>query len=56
MSGGQTVASLFFENVFGKAKAVKAFNLLIALSAFGNLIAVNIGQSRVLRECGRYVW
>ncbi|GAB7356754.1 hypothetical protein MBLNU459_g7654t3 [Dothideomycetes sp. NU459] len=52
-TSGQTVASLFFHNVFGNAKGVKAFNLLIAFSAFGNLIAVLIGQSRVLRECGR---
>lgn len=40
--------------MFGNAKGVKAFNLLIALSAFGNLMAVLLGQSRVLRECGRY--
>lgn len=52
-SSGVTVASLFFTNVFGHAKGVKVFNLLIALSAFGNLIAVQIGQSRVIRECGR---
>jgi amino acid transporter len=52
-TSGVTVASLFFTNVFGHAKGVKAFNLLIALSAFGNLIAVQIGQSRVIRECGR---
>jgi hypothetical protein len=26
---------------------------LICLSAFGNLLAVLIGQSRLLRECGR---
>jgi amino acid transporter len=54
-TSGVTVASLFFNNVFGHAKGVKAFNLLIALSAFGNLIAVQIGQSRVIRECGRCV-
>ncbi|THV86340.1 amino acid transporter [Aureobasidium pullulans] len=53
MTSGVTVASLFFTNVFGHAKGVKAFNLLIALSAFGNLIAVQIGQSRLIRECGR---
>ncbi|KAI4765638.1 amino acid transporter [Aureobasidium sp. EXF-3400] len=52
-TSGVTVASLFFTNVFGHAKGVKVFNLLIALSAFGNLIAVQIGQSRVIRECGR---
>ena len=53
MTSGVTVASLFFTNVFGHAKGVKVFNLLIALSAFGNLIAVQIGQSRLIRECGR---
>ncbi|KAG9680521.1 amino acid transporter, partial [Aureobasidium melanogenum] len=52
-TSGVTVASLFFTNVFGHAKGVKVFNLLIALSAFGNLIAVQIGQSRLIRECGR---
>ena len=46
-------ASLFFEKVFGSGGAVKALNFLIALSAFGNLIAVLIGQSRMIRECGR---
>ncbi|KAK8205615.1 hypothetical protein M8818_004791 [Zalaria obscura] len=52
-TSGQTVASLFFSHVFGNSRAVKAFNLLIAISAFGNLIAVLVGQSRVIRECGR---
>ncbi|THC89894.1 hypothetical protein EYZ11_010645 [Aspergillus tanneri] len=47
------VASLFFEKVFGTSGASRALNFLICLSAFGNLIAVLIGQSRVLRECGR---
>jgi amino acid transporter len=51
--GKQTVAALFFEAVFGSN--VKGLNILIALSAFGNIIAVLIGQSRVIRECGRYV-
>ncbi|KAJ5701687.1 hypothetical protein N7488_009235 [Penicillium malachiteum] len=49
----QIVAALFFEKVFGQGSAAKALNLLICLSAFGNLVAVLIGQSRVLRECGR---
>jgi amino acid transporter len=52
-AGKQTVAALFFEAVFGSN--VKGLNILIALSAFGNIIAVLIGQSRVIRECGRYV-
>ena len=49
----QIAASLFFERVFGTGKSVKGLNFLIALSAFGNLVAVLIGQSRVIRECGR---
>jgi amino acid transporter len=51
-----TTASLFFENVFGSSGASKALSFLIAVSAFGNLIAVLIGQSRVIRECGRLVF
>lgn len=49
-----TAASLFFEKVFGNGGASRALNFLICLSAFGNLLAVLVGQSRVLRECGRY--
>ena len=49
----QIAASLFFERVFGTGHAVKGLNFLIALSAFGNLLAVLIGQSRLIRECGR---
>lgn len=49
----QIAASLFFENVFGAAGGANGLNFLIALSAFGNLLAVFLGQSRLLRECGR---
>lgn len=49
----QVAASLFFQKVFGDSGAVKGLNFLIALSAFGNLIAVLLGQSRLIRECGR---
>lgn len=49
-AGKQTVASLFFEEVFGSNE--KGLNILIVISAFGNIIAVLIGQSRVIRECG----
>ena len=52
----QVAASLFFQRVFGSSGAVRGLNFLIALSAFGNLIAVLIGQSRIIRECGRYVF
>lgn len=46
-------ASIFFEKVFANKAAARALNFLIATSAFGNLIAVLIGQSRMMRECGR---
>lgn len=39
--------------MFGEAGGASGLNFLIALSAFGNLIAVFLGQSRLLRECGR---
>lgn len=51
----QIAASLFFQKVFGSSGAVRGLNFLIALSAFGNLLAVLLGQSRVIRECGRYL-
>ncbi|QQK47474.1 High affinity methionine permease [Penicillium digitatum] len=46
-------AGVFFEKVFGSSGAAKALDFLICVSAFGNLLAVLIGQSRMLRECGR---
>lgn len=49
----QIAAALFFKHVFGSSGAVKGLNFLIALSAFGNLLAVLIGSSRMIRECGR---
>lgn len=49
----QIAASLFLENVFGTGRAVRGLNFLVALSSFGNLLAVLLGQSRVIRECGR---
>ncbi|KKY19943.1 putative high affinity methionine permease [Phaeomoniella chlamydospora] len=49
----QVAASLFFTNVFGSSGAVRGLNFLIALSSFGNLLAVLLGTSRMLRECGR---
>lgn len=45
-------ASLFFTKIFG-VNASRGLNILVILSAFGNLIAVLIGQSRVIREIGR---
>jgi len=46
-------ASLFFTAVFGNTKSVTALSALVAISSFGNLLAVVIGSSRIIRECGR---
>ncbi|KAK7190609.1 hypothetical protein DPSP01_007265 [Paraphaeosphaeria sporulosa] len=46
-------AALFFKHALGSSSAVKGLNFLIALSSFGNLVAVLLGQSRLIRECGR---
>ncbi|KAJ6089934.1 hypothetical protein N7467_005150 [Penicillium canescens] len=48
-----TTANLFFTKVFGNSGAVRGLNFLIALASFGNMIAVIIGLSRRIRECGR---
>ncbi|KAL3461993.1 amino acid permease-domain-containing protein [Aspergillus heterothallicus] len=52
-SSSLTVASLFFSKVFGNASGIRGLNFLIALSSFGNIIAVQVGLSRRIRECGR---
>ncbi|KAK8040249.1 High-affinity methionine permease [Apiospora marii] len=52
-NSGTIAATLFFTAVFGKSRAVRGLNLLIALSSFGNLLAVMLGAARMLRECGR---
>ncbi|KAF5683843.1 high-affinity methionine permease [Fusarium denticulatum] len=52
-SSGLTAASLFFGKVLGNSGAVRGLNFLIALSAFGNIMAVIVGLSRRFRECGR---
>ncbi|KAI0165293.1 amino acid transporter [Hypoxylon sp. FL1284] len=49
----ETSASVFFVAVFGAGHADKALSALVLLSAFANLLAVLIGQSRVVREIGR---
>ncbi|KAK0122744.1 hypothetical protein ONS96_009779 [Cadophora gregata f. sp. sojae] len=54
IQGANTIAaSLFFAKVFGSGSAARSLNILILLSAFGNLVSVLIGQSRMIRECGR---
>ncbi|KAK8085887.1 high-affinity methionine permease [Apiospora hydei] len=52
-NSGAIATTLFFNAVFGEARAVQGLNLLIALSTFGNLLAVMLGSARMLRECGR---
>ncbi|KAI1371305.1 amino acid transporter [Hypoxylon crocopeplum] len=49
----EIAAGVFFVSVFGRGRAEQALNVLVLLSAFGNLLAVLIGQSRVIREIGR---
>ncbi|KAF7550350.1 hypothetical protein G7Z17_g5776 [Cylindrodendrum hubeiense] len=53
MEASQITATLFFNNVFGSSRASRGLNVLIAFSALGNLIAVLLGTSRIIRECGR---
>jgi amino acid transporter len=49
----EIAAAVFFTAVFGKGRAETALNVLVLLSAFGNLLATLIGQSRMIREIGR---
>lgn len=53
VNSGTTVATLFFKGVLGDSGAVRGLNFLVALSAFGNIIASLLGSSRMIRECGR---
>lgn len=50
----QIAAAVFFSTVFGDKGAI-ALNVLVLCSSFGNLLAVLIGQSRLIREIGRSV-
>lgn len=49
----EIAAAVFFTQVFGSGAAETVLNVLVLLSAFGNLLAVLIGQSRMIREIGR---
>ncbi|KAI0162305.1 high affinity methionine permease [Xylariaceae sp. FL1272] len=51
-ASGTTVASYFFEKVFGVA-ARRALSVLVALSAFGNVMTVTFSQSRVNQELAK---
>ena len=52
---GEIAASVFFTTVFRSRGAETALNVLVLVSAFGNMLAGLIGSSRALREIGRYV-
>ncbi|KAJ4183515.1 hypothetical protein NW755_009550 [Fusarium falciforme] len=50
----EIAASIFFTKLFGESKAAaNVLNFMVLLSAFGNLLAVLIGNSRMIREIGR---
>ncbi|OLN87557.1 High-affinity methionine permease 5 [Colletotrichum chlorophyti] len=50
----EIAASVFFTKLFGQSRAAaNVLNFLVLLSAFGNLLAVLIGSSRMIREIGR---
>ncbi|RYP46031.1 hypothetical protein DL768_007711 [Monosporascus sp. mg162] len=49
----EIAAAVFFTAVFGPGAAEQVLNVLVLLSAFGNLLATLIGQSRMIREIGR---
>ncbi|KAI0322592.1 amino acid transporter [Amylostereum chailletii] len=50
---GQLVASLMFKHVFGESWTAKCLPVMVALSCLGNIIAITVGQARVLREVAR---
>lgn len=45
LDSGTLVAAAFFKNMFGK-QAEKAMSVLVALSAFGNVLSVIFSQGR----------
>lgn len=50
---GQLLAGRFFTAVFGDYAGTKVLPVFVALSAFGNLVSVAIGQARIFREVAR---
>ncbi|TFY64544.1 hypothetical protein EVG20_g5906 [Dentipellis fragilis] len=52
-NSGQLVGALFFGRVFGGHWVSKVLPMMVALSCIGNIIAVTVGQARVLREVAR---
>ncbi|OPB41247.1 Amino acid transporter [Trichoderma guizhouense] len=51
-ASGTTVASFFMKKVFGRA-AQRALSVLVALSAYGNVMTVTFAQSRVNQELAK---
>lgn len=51
-SSGNTIAAYFFGRVFGSA-AERALSVLVALSAFGNVLTVTFAQARVNQELAK---
>ncbi|KAK1590286.1 high-affinity methionine permease [Colletotrichum navitas] len=50
----EIAAAVFLSKLFGSSRAAaNVLNFLVLLSAFGNLLAVLIGSSRMIREIGR---
>ncbi|KIY61698.1 high-affinity methionine permease [Cylindrobasidium torrendii FP15055 ss-10] len=49
----QLLAAKFFSAVFGDYAGSRVLPVLVALSAFGNLVSVAVGQARVFREVAR---
>ncbi|KAG6026835.1 hypothetical protein E4U41_001158 [Claviceps citrina] len=49
----EIAAGVFFTTVFGPGPAETVLNVLVLLSAYGNLLGSLIGQSRMIREIGR---
>ncbi|KAI5122269.1 hypothetical protein M0805_002350 [Coniferiporia weirii] len=50
---GQLVGALFFQRVFGESWAAKILPVMVVFSCLGNIIAVTVGQARVIREVAR---
>ncbi|KAG8931776.1 hypothetical protein FRC02_002183 [Tulasnella sp. 418] len=52
-TSGQLIAAVFFTKVFGEYAGTRILPVFIALSTFGNLVSVAIGQARIIREVAR---
>ena len=52
-SSGTILAGLFFTEVFGDHAGARVLPALVALSSFGNILAVLVGHARIIREIGR---